>query len=137
VPSFSARLAQTVVHSRPVTILVQGPRADNVPSIVTRARVDTGLDVNFRAIATPDTVFVGQQVNYEVAVFLNENVRDRLRRNPTFYPPDIRSVLAYDLPSLKDAPRRRVGNRCFDALVYQRALFPLVSGRFVIPPSQL
>jgi tetratricopeptide (TPR) repeat protein len=137
IPSFSARVAQTVVHSRPVTIMVQGPRADNVPSIVTRARVDTGLDINFRAIASPETVFVGQQVNYEVAVFLNENVRDRLRRNPTFYPPDIQSMLAYDLPVNGEPPNRRVGSRCFQTLLYQRALFPLVSGRFVIPPSQL
>jgi tetratricopeptide (TPR) repeat protein len=137
IPPFEARLGQVVARSQPLRIQVAGPRSVNVPSIVTRATLDTGLDVNFRAIATPDTVFVGQQVNYEVAVFLNENVRDRLRRNPTFYPPDIRSVLAYDLPSLKDPPRRRIGNRCFDALVYQRALFPLVSGRFVIPPSQL
>ena len=137
VPPFEARLGQTVVRSRPLTITVRGPRADNVPSIVTRARVDTGLDVNFRAIASPETVFVGQQVNYEVAVFLNENVRDRLRRNPTFYPPDIQSMLAYDLPISGTPPRRRVGSRCFDALVYQRALFPLVAGRFVIPPSQL
>jgi hypothetical protein len=137
IPAFSARLAQSMVYSRPVTILVQGPRADNVPSIVTRARVDTGLDVNFRAIASPETVFVGQQVNYEVAVFLNENVRDRLRRNPTFYPPDIQSMLAYDLPVSGEAPNRRVGSRCFQTLLYQRALFPLISGKFVIPPSQL
>jgi tetratricopeptide (TPR) repeat protein len=137
IPSFEARLGQTVVHSRPVRITVSGPKADNVPSIVTRARVDTGLEVNFRAMASPETVFVGQQVNYEVAVFLNETVRDRLRRNPTFYPPDIRSMLAYDLPDVRTAPRRRIGSRCFDALVYQRALFPLIGGRFVIPPSQL
>jgi tetratricopeptide (TPR) repeat protein len=137
IPPFEARLGQVSARSQPVRIQVSGPRADNVPSIVTRATLDTGLDVNFRAIASPDTVFVGQQVNYEVAVFLNENVSDRLRRNPTFYPPDIRSMLAYDLPSVKTAPRRRVGNRCFDALVYQRALFPLIAGRFVIPPSQL
>ena len=137
VPPFEARLGQTVVRSRPLSITVRGPRADNVPSIVTRARVDTGLDVNFRAIASPETVFVGQQVNYEVAVFLNENVRDRLRRNPTFYPPDIQSMLAYDLPPSATPPRRRVGSRCFDALVYQRALFPLIAGKFVIPPSQL
>lgn len=137
VPPFEARLGQAVVRSRPLSITVRGPRADNVPSIVTRARVDTGLDVNFRAIASPETVFVGQQVNYEVAVFLNENVRDRLRRNPTFYPPDIQSVLAYDLPPSATPPRRRVGSRCFDALVYQRALFPLIAGKFVIPPSQL
>jgi len=137
IPSFEARLGQVIARSRPLRIQVAGPRADNVPSIVTRATLDTGLDVNFRALASPDTVFVGQQVNYEVAVFLNENVSDRLRRNPTFYPPDIRSMLAYDLPSVKTAPRRRVGNRCFDALVYQRALFPLIAGKFVIPPSQL
>jgi tetratricopeptide (TPR) repeat protein len=137
IPPFEARLGQMVARSRPLRVQVSGPRADNVPSIVTRATLDTGLDVNFRAIASPDTVFVGQQVNYEVAVFLNENVTDRLRRNPTFYPPDIRSMLAYDLPSVKTPPRRRVGNRCFDALVYQRALFPLIAGRFVIPPSQL
>jgi tetratricopeptide (TPR) repeat protein len=137
IPPFEARLGQMVARSRPLRVQVAGPRADNVPGIVTRATLDTGLDVNFRAIASPDTVFVGQQVNYEVAVFLNENVTDRLRRNPTFYPPDIRSMLAYDLPSVKTPPRRRVGNRCFDALVYQRALFPLIAGRFVIPPSQL
>ena len=137
IPPFEARLGQLVARSRSLNIQVGRPRADNVPSIVTRATLDTGLDVNFRALASADTVFVGQQVNYEVAVFLNENVMDRLRRNPTFYPPDIRSMLAYDLPSVKTRPQRRIGNRCFDALVYQRALFPLVSGKFVIPPSQL
>ena len=100
IPPFEARLGQGIARSRPLRITVTGPRADNVPSIVTRARVDTGLEVNFRAIASPDTVYVGQQVNYEVAVFLNETVSDRLRRNPNFYPPDIRSMLAYDLPSL-------------------------------------
>jgi hypothetical protein len=137
IPPFEARLGQLTARSRPVRVEVSGVRSGNVPSIVTRATLDTGLDVNFRALTSADTVFVGQQVNYEVAVFLNENVSDRLRRNPTFYPPDIRSMLAYDLPSVKTRPQRRVGNRCFDALVYQRALFPLVSGEFVIPPSQL
>ena len=64
-------------------------------------------------------------------------VRDRLRRNPTFFPPDMQSMLAYDLPVRGDPPRRQVGSRCFDALVYQRALFPLMPGRFAIPPAQL
>jgi hypothetical protein len=106
--------------------------------VVTRAQIDTSLDVNFRALALPETVYVGQQANYEVAVFLSEAVRDRLRRNPTFFPPDMQSMLAYDLPVVKgDPPRRRVGRRCFDALVYQRAVFPLMAGRFVVPPAQL
>ncbi|HEX3868246.1 MAG TPA: BatD family protein [Gemmatimonadaceae bacterium] len=138
IPSFEARLGQTVVRSRPLAIDVH-PAAgrEGVPVVVARARIDTGLEVNFRSLTLPETVFVGQQANYEVAVFLNQVVRDRLRRNPTFFPPDMQSMLAYDLPAHGDPPRRQVGSHCFDALVYQRALFPLMPGRFSIPPAQL
>jgi hypothetical protein len=139
IPPFEARLRGEVARSRPLRVVVRGPRpGPGLPTVVARARIDTSLDVNFRALTEPETVFVGQQANYEVAVFLNETVRDRLRRNPTFYPPDMQSMLAYDLPPVSgDPPRRKVGPRCFDALVYQRALFPLVPGRVVIAPAQL
>jgi len=138
-PPFEARLRDATVRSRPLKIVVRGSRAgDGVPTVVARARIDTSLDVNFRALTEPETVYVGQQANYEVAVFLNETVRDRLRRNPTFFPPDMQAMLAYDLPPVTgEPPKRKVGTRCFDALVYQRALFPLVPGRFVIAPAQL
>lgn len=135
---FEARLGGDVVHSRPLRIVVAASHpSSRTPMIVVRARVDTSLDINFRALTSPETVYVGQQANYEVAVFLDETVRSRMRRNPTFYPPDMQSMLAYDLPQEGDPPRRRVGTRCFDALVYQRALFPLLPGRFGIPPAQL
>ena len=139
IPPFEARVRGETARSQPLHITVRGPRpGPGVPTVVARARIDTSLQVNFRAITEPDTVYVGQQANYEVAVFLNETVRDRLRRNPTFYPPDMQSMLAYDLPPVTgEVPRRRVGTRCFDALVYQRALFPLVPGRVAIPPAQL
>jgi oxygen tolerance protein BatD len=139
IPPFEAHLGGAIVRSRPLRIDVQAGREEgSVPTVVTRAQIDTSLDVNFRALALPETVYVGQQANYEVAVFLSETVRDRLRRNPTFFPPDMQSMLAYDLPVVKgDPPRRRVGRRCFDALVYQRAVFPLLAGRFVVPPAQL
>ena len=138
IPSFEARLGNGVARSRPVAISVRAAsRRSNVPTVVARARVDTSLAVNFRVVTLPETVFVGQQANYEVAVFLNETVRDRLRRNPTFFPPDMQSMLAYDMPVRGDPPRRQVGSHCFDALVYQRALFPLMPGRFAIPPAQL
>jgi hypothetical protein len=139
IPPFEARLRDASARSRPLHIVVRGARAgDGMPTVVARARIDTSLDVNFRALTEPETVYVGQQANYEVAVFLNETVRDRLRRNPTFYPPDMQSMLAYDLPPVTgEPPKRKVGKRCFDALVYQRALFPLVPGRFVIAPAQL
>ncbi len=138
-PPFEAKLRDATVRSRPLRIVVRGSRAgDGVPTVVARARIDTSLDVNFRALTEPETVYVGQQANYEVAVFLNETVRDRLRRNPTFFPPDMQAMLAYDLPPVTgEPPKRKVGTRCFDALVYQRALFPLVPGRFVIAPAQL
>ena len=139
IPPFEARLRGRTARSAPLHIFIRGSRnGDGVPTVVARARIDTSLDVNFRALAEPETVFVGQQANYEVAVFLNESVRDRLGRNPTFYPPDMQSMLAYDLaPPAGEPPKRKVGTRCFDALVYQRALFPLVPGRFVISPAQL
>src|SRR5262249_34271026 len=139
IPSFEARLGRDVARTRPLRVVVRGSRnGPGVPTVVARARIDTSLEVNFRALTEPETVFVGQQANYEVAVFLNETVRDRLRRNPTSYPPAMQTMRAYDMPVAGGAPpRRKVGMRCFDDLVYQRALFPLVAGRFVIPPAQL
>lgn len=135
---FGAELGGESVRSRPIRIDVRAGPGANTPSVVAAARIDTTRDVNFRAVAVPDTVFVGQQVQYEVAVFLKESVRERLRRNPTFFPPDMPGMLAYDVPPGRgEPPRRLVGGRCFDALVYQRALFPLQPGRIVIPPAQL
>ena len=138
IPSFEARLGNAVSRSRPVqTAITPATGRPPLPAVIARARVDTSLEVSFRALSKPETVYVGQQANYEVAVFLNSTVRDRLRRNPTFFPPDMQSMLAYDLPTRGVPPRRQVGEHCFDALVYQRALFPLMPGRFAIPPAQL
>ena len=135
---FEARLGSQVARSRLLQIAVRPMSSrSNVPTVVARARVDTSLEVKFHATTLPETVFVGQQANYEVAVFVNSVVRDRLRRNPTFFPPDMQSMLAYDLPSRSVPPRHEGGSNCFDALVYQRALFPLMPGRFAIPPAQL
>jgi hypothetical protein len=135
---FEARLGTVAVQSGVLDIDVRAaPPGSAQPTVVARALVDTSLDVNLRSLAAPETVYVGQQANYEVAVFLNQTVRDRLKRNPTFFPPDIQSMLAYDIPSQSNATYAKAGSRCFDALVYQRAIFPLQAGRFVIPPAQL
>ena len=42
------------------------------PAVVSRTVPDTNLGVTFRAIAFPDTVVVGQQARYQVAVFVTE-----------------------------------------------------------------
>src|SRR5262249_60899082 len=134
---WAARLGADTAPSLPIRVIGHGGARQSRPIVVARARIDTSLDVRTSALTLPETVFVGEQANYEVAVFLNETVRERLRRNPTFFPPDMQSMLAYDLPTPADPPRRQVGSHCFDALVYQRALFPLMPGRFAIPPAQL
>lgn len=114
------------------------PTPASAPAIVSRAVIAPGSDVSFRAMAIPDTVYVGQQSEYQVAVFLGGEVRDRLRRNPTFFPPDMPGMLAYDLPvPAGDAPQRFANHRCYDVLVYRRAIFPLLAGRIAIPPAQL
>ncbi len=104
--------------------------------IAARASLDPNEDIAFHALAIPDTVWVGQQVTYQVGVFLSAEIRARLRRNPVFIPPELRSMLSYDMASRSGATRM-AGNRQYEVHVFQRALFPLTSGAHVIPPSHL
>lgn len=104
--------------------------------IAARAQLNANDDIAFRAMAIPDTVWVGQQATYQVGVFLSDEIRGRLRRNPVFVPPELRSMLAYDLASLNSVPRY-AGSRRYEVHVFQRALFPLTAGRHEIPPARL
>ncbi len=99
------------------------------PDVIVRAWLDR------QGSPASDTLFVGQQVDYVVDVQLNESARQRLRRNPTFFPPEMPGVLAYDLAA--PAAVTRVGRRCFETLSYRRALFPLFAGRTTIAPAAL
>ena len=104
--------------------------------IATRAHLSGTDDIAFRAMTMPDTVWVGQQATYQVGVFLSDEIRARLRRNPVFVPPELRSMLSYDLASLNSVPRY-AGSRKYEVHVFQRALFPLTAGRHEIPPARL
>lgn len=104
--------------------------------IAARAHLSGNDDIAFRAMAIPDTVWVGQQATYQVGVFLSNEIRGRLRRNPVFVPPELRSMLAYDLASLNSVPRY-AGARRYEVHVFQRALFPLTAGRHEVPPARL
>jgi hypothetical protein len=111
--------------------------ADSRPAIVSQGNVDARRDVNFAALALPSRVYVGQQVTYQIGVFLSEEVAQRLRRNPEFVPPDVRSMLAYDLPSPSRPLSREEDGRRYDVHVFQRALFPLTAGTHVLAPARL
>lgn len=112
--------------------------AAGVPEVVRRARVNPALGVNFAAAVVPETVSVGQQAVYQVAVFVSDEVRQRLRRNPEFVPPELRAVLAYDPPGgYTRYPAVRLGGREWEAHVFQRVIFPLANGRVDVPPARL
>ena len=89
--------------------------------------------VGFSARLEPDTIYVGQQATYALTVRIPSVVRQRLRRNPEFVPPEARGMLAYELPL------SRLGDRSSDAEVhmFRRALFVLSPGRYTIAPARL
>ncbi|MHB1225636.1 MAG: hypothetical protein ACYC2G_16535, partial [Gemmatimonadaceae bacterium] len=105
------------------------------PAILSEAPL-TGKGVEFHAVMHPDTVYVGQQANYQVGVFLGADVRARLRRNPEFVPPEMAGVLGYDLPVTHVLVPDRAGGR-YEAHVFERAIFPLTAGVHEIPAARL
>jgi len=89
--------------------------------------------VGFTARVAPDTIYVGQQATYSLTVRIPADIRQRLRRNPEFVPPEPRSMLAYELPINRAAsPADAV-----EVHTFRRALFVLTPGRYPIPAARL
>ncbi len=119
--------------------LLAGAARDTLhrPAAVVRAPLDTAQVVNFRTMIEPDTVFVGQQATYEFGAFVDESVRDRLRRMEEV-PPELRGVMAYEPPAnMSGFPMAPVGRRRYEAHVSLRAIFPLAPGRYAVAPARL
>lgn len=110
----------------------QGPTA-----ILDRMQVNPRRQIDFHAIALPESVYVGQQATYQIAVLISPEARSRLRRNPEFLPPELRGLLAYELGSLTRVPPRNYDGGVFEAHVFQRALFPVAAGRQTVPAPSL
>jgi len=127
-PPFVATIAGATARATPLTVDVR-PAENNTPVVLVRSTLDAGRG------QPADTLYVGQQVDYVVDVQLNDAARQRLRHNPTFFPPEMPAVLAYDLAP--PVPVVRAGRLCFETLSYRRALFPLFPGTTVIPPATL
>jgi hypothetical protein len=115
------------------TAAAQGP----LPEVVTRARIDRARGVNFHALVTPETVYVGQQATYQLGVFIDPETRQRLRRNPEFVPPESRAMLAYDLPDRSGPIAVTIGGTPYETHIFRRALFPLTPGRYDIGAARL
>ncbi len=136
--SFEAKLDGKTLRAPPFKIVIHPP--PNRRYIQLHAeKIDSSKVVSIDVRGTPDTVFVGQQATYQVAVYVDEAfLRQRAARNPTFTPPDLRGTLSYELPPMSNLiPSRIVGGRTFRPHVYQRAIFPLVPGIHVVPAATL
>lgn len=106
-------------------------------AIVDRVRVNSARAIDFHAAVFPESVYVGQQVTYQVAVLLSEDARNRLRRDPEFRPPELRGLLAYELGTPRRVPAREYSGRRYEAHVFQRALFGIAPGVLTVPSPQL
>lgn len=94
--------------------------------------------VQFQTRVSPDTVYAGQQVNYDAVTLVDDIARRRLRKNPVFTPADVAGVTLYDFPfdttavstvMVNGAPYRRYA--------YHRAMFPLLPGSYSVPAATL
>ncbi len=135
---FEARLGGDVARSRALRIVVRGRTPVTIPPIVTKGTFDASAPVSVVTTLAPDTVYVGEQFTYQVAVFVDEAIRNRLRRTPGFAAPELRGMLPYDLAPVRGIlPSRKVGDRRYEPHLYERAIFPLVAGTHVIPSAEL
>lgn len=122
----------------PLLLLFQiGAAQGPLPEVVTRSRLDRSRSVDFHAIVTPETVYVGQQSTYQLGVFIDQETRQRIRRNPEFVPPESQGMLSYDLPDRGSTLTGVIGGRPYEVHVFRRALFALTPGRYAVPPARL
>jgi hypothetical protein len=120
------------------TIVVQPPPTNAVPAIVSRAPLSRSSVVNFHSLVTPDSVWAGEQVTLQVGVFIDDDLRSQLQRNPEYVAPSVDGAVAYDLPVANDGlPSRMEGGARYRPFIFARALFPLRAGTLIIPPARL
>ncbi|MFL5560309.1 MAG: hypothetical protein ACJ79K_02435 [Gemmatimonadaceae bacterium] len=139
-PRFEMQSGRIRARGAARTIVVVGPRdTAGVAAVVSSTDIDTAADVALRAMVVPETVYVGEQASYQVGVFISPAAREKLRSNPSFIPPQLNELMAYDYPAdrRRQPIRRRIGSQCYDVLVYERALFPLAAGRHDLAPAEL
>ena len=94
--------------------------------------------VQFQTRVSPDTVYVGQQVNYDAVTLVDDAARRRLRTNPVFTPADVEGVTLYDFPfDTASITTVMVNGAPFRRFAYHRAMFPLLPGTFAVPGATL
>jgi hypothetical protein len=122
-------------------LLLQAPRLerlrDTLPQSTPRNGPAPGTLVALAAGVAPETVYVGQQATYAVSVYIADEARLRLRRNPQIVPGELRSMVAYDLAPLPPLQYSRGDGLHYEVHQFRRALFAIEPGRHRVAPSRL
>ena len=94
--------------------------------------------VQFQTRISPDTVYVGQQVNYDAITLVDDIARRRLKANPVFTPSDVAGATLYDFPFDTSAISNvTVNGAQFRRYTYHRVMFPLLPGTYAVPAATL
>lgn len=100
-------------------------------------RLNPRQPVSFDAAVSSTSVFVGEQITYEMGIFIAEEAMQRMRRNPEVVPAPLRGVLAFDLGTARTLPAIQQNGVRAVPHVLARALFPLTPGTLLIPASTM
>ncbi len=105
-------------------------------TIVRRAmQLNRARPISFAAAVSSTSVFVGEQITYEMGIYIAEDALQRMRRNPEVVPAPLQGVIAYDLGTASTLPAIEQNGVRAVPHVLARALFPLTPGMLAIPAS--
>lgn len=114
--------------------LVRGLLENTPPPLSRRAD-----HVALTMLVPSDTVFAGQQVDLIAAAWIPRELRERMRRPPLLTLVTPEGVWAYPTATSTGVAlsRQVAGGRWLDLFIAHQVVFPLVSGRFIIPPASV
>ncbi len=99
-------------------------------------RLDSA-EVRVVARVRPETVYVGQATQYELSVFIRNDVRRRLRRNPEYVPPELRGLVGYDYRDRDSVVRVTQAGVEYEVHRFTRTLFPVAAGSHEVAAARL
>ncbi|HEX9107181.1 MAG TPA: BatD family protein, partial [Longimicrobiales bacterium] len=136
IPPLAIRVDGSTYRTRPLRLDVAAAYAGPAGSVGETA---SGPDdeVLLQSWATPDTVWVGQQVTVRADALFATDLRSRLAGAPQYEGAGGPGFWVYDLGSSTEPQLRPVRGRMYEVQTFRRAYFPLSPGRFLLPGARL
>ena len=143
-----ARQGVSIVATDPILVTVDSAadRTASTLSPLARSLLEsTPPPVSRRAdrvaltmLVPSDTVYAGEQVDLIAAAWIPRDLGQRMRRPPLLTLVTPEGVWAYPAATSSGAAlSRQVGGRWIDLFIAHEVVFPLTSGRLIIPPASV